>query len=145
MVHLGQRVVSGVLCALVGVGSDSGGTIILNNGAVSSVGSGVRQSTFRLNADGYVYFVDNTTPTKQYQWEQTGGVPADFDAYVTSSDGLVSGTTGAWLNLGTTRDWTLVSAVIGDAVYDTLTIQIRKTSTGIVAATAIISLYAERY
>jgi len=55
------------------------------------------------------------------------------------------GTTGAWVNLGSDANWTLVSAVIGVSNYDTLTVQIRRTSTGIVAATATISLYAERY
>lgn len=134
---------SGVLCAIAGIGGGVG-AIILNGGTVNSSGNGVRTATFRVANDGYVYFVDNGAATLQYQWEQTTNAPGDYDAYVTSAAGITSGTTGAWVNLSTTRDWSVSSTITGVDRSDAITIQIRNTATGLVSATATVYLNADR-
>lgn len=131
--------VSVILAA--GSGTTVGAFLI--DGNPSSIGSGTRTTTMRVANDGYVYFGDNAVYTSQYLWLKTGAV-ADYDIYATVS-GSVSGTTGSWLNLATTRDWSVVDTTNdGTDVTGVLTLSIRKTSTGVTECTAVITLYSER-
>lgn len=130
---------SGVLAA----GSATSG-IILSNGSTNSSGGGARTAAYRASSDGLIYHGDNGVFTSQYRWEQSASTTADFEIRADVTTGSVSGTTGAWLNAGTTRDWSVTDAVISGGVYAAMTLQIRVLATGVVVATSTIELYAER-
>ena len=80
--------------------------------------------------------------TTVYAW-LTGGTAADYEAMWTNVSGTLSiGTAGAWLNLGTTREWNVQRAALGvKACQGTLVI--RRVSDGVTMATATIDLSAE--
>ena len=74
------------------------------------------------------------------------GSAASFEARATVTSGsLTSGTTGSWLNLGTTRTWTR-----NDTTFDAvptecvMTVEIRHATTLVVHATATITLSASK-
>lgn len=78
-------------------------------------------------------------------WLNAAGAVANYEARATVLSGtLSSGTTGAWLNLATSRSWTLTkgggSAGIVNASF---TLEIRDATTLAVLATATIDLSAE--
>lgn len=72
------------------------------------------------------------------------GVGADYDCMMTVNSGsLTSGTVGSWLNLGTTRSWTLTrNGAIGTTTCN-CTIQIRSASSLAVLASANVMFTAE--
>lgn len=74
----------------------------------------------------------------------TAGAAADYDVMLTVNSGaLTSGTVGSWLNLGTTRTWTLQrSGAVGTTTANT-TVQIRSASSLSVLATATVVFTAE--
>lgn len=69
------------------------------------------------------------------------GSASDFEAYMTPAGGGSGGTTGGtfntWLNLGTTRDWTLTAT--NNYAERFFTLQIRLASTGTILDTATIT------
>lgn len=76
-------------------------------------------------------------------WLKTG-VASDYDVFVTVVSGSVSsGSTGVWLNLGTTREWTKLGADGAGASSVVLTIQLRRTSTGAVLDSASVTLTSD--
>lgn len=73
---------------------------------------------------------------------QTGGSASAYDVRATVTSGaLTSGTTGAWLNLGTTRTWTC--STVGGVESADLLIEVRDATTLVVVDSATVSLYAE--
>ena len=95
---------------------------------------------YQLNANGVAYRtnVNGTLIAIGGEW-LTSGSAGLFDAYATwtGSYGNPGGTTGAWLNLGTTREW-LIYMEDGYASR-TLAVQIRLASSGAVLDTATIT------
>ena len=95
---------------------------------------------YQLNANGVAYRtnVNGTLIAIGGEW-LTSGSAGLFDAYATwtGSAGNPGGVTGAWQNLGTTREW-LIYIEDGYASR-TLTVQIRLASSGAVLDTATIS------
>ena len=95
---------------------------------------------YQLNANGVAYRTNfvGTLIAISGEWLTTGSASL-FDAYATfgGGGGSTGGTTGAWLNLATTREWNLYAT--NDYVTRALTVQIRLASSGAVLDTATIS------
>lgn len=142
--------------SLAGVGGD--GTIITmdnlrgkSNASVAisdqsaldysySGSGGTGYARYQLNANGVAYKtnVNGTLTAIGGEW-LTSGSAGLFDAYATwtGSAGNAGGVTGAWQNLGTTREW-LIYIEDGYASR-TLAVQIRLASSGAVLDTATIT------
>ncbi len=137
---------SGATSAMVGVLAGGGASAVaLAGGSASSIGSGTRSATVRLSNDGNLYHGDTGVFTAQYPWKVSGAV-ADYDVFCTVVSGSVSGTTGSWLNLATTRDWSVSDPTNdGSDVQAEITLQIRNASTLAVLATGDWSLSADRF
>lgn len=123
-------------------------TVALTDHSVSAVTTtGAPGAYFSLNSDGTASWQRTTTSTTSgtYTGEWlTGGTPSDYECYATvTSGGVTSGTTGAWLNLGTTRSWACTRSTDG-TTSATLTVQIRKSGTTTTLASATITLVATR-
>lgn len=127
---------TGIFAAMTG--PRGGGSAILNNAAVSSVGVGPRTAGWKIDTfDGFVYTLRQAAYTARYQW--TTDSPANFEVKATLVSGAVTtGTTGSWLSCSTDREWT----VIGDASAS-LTIEVRDSATAIVLSSCSVDLYAE--
>lgn len=125
-------------------GGGGSGVVYLAGGDINSIGLGVRTATLRIDTDGFVYFGDNAIFAQQYAWKITGSV-GDYEAYCTVNAGSVSGTTGAWLALDATRDWSVIDSTDnGEDVAAAVTIQIRDASTLTVLASADFDIIAFR-
>lgn len=125
-------------------GGGGSGVVYLAGGDINSIGLGVRTATLRIATDGYVYFGDNAIFAQQYAWKITGSV-GGYEAYCTVNAGSVSGTTGAWLALDATRDWSVIdSTANGENVAASITVQIRAASTLTVLASATFDIIAFR-
>lgn len=99
---------------------------------------------FQLNSTGKVYVNTNGSYTYLQDWVTPNSAASDYECYVTVSSGtLSSGTTGAWIALSTTRDWTVVKAPPLGSKTCTFTIDIRKIGTTTVLKTATIDITAE--
>lgn len=138
----------------------SGTGVYLSNHTLNAVDhefgspTAAASARFELNTDGKAYAVmtgnlsSPTEGTTAYANEWfPGGLAASYDCFATLNSGTLSGgTTGSWLNLGTTRSWTC-SATKGTTGTSTqsanLTVQIRDATSLTVLASATISLYAE--
>lgn len=81
----------------------------------------------------------------------TGGTPSDYEAQAVETsktldtDGSVSGTLSTWLNLGTTREWSLtqVAGLNSRTSNWTIQVSIRRASDGVVLDTATINMTCE--
>ena len=132
-----------VLAGCVNMGASS--SVVLVGGSPWSAGLGTRIATVRLNSDGYVYHGDNASYTQQYKWLQSGA-NTDFEVYATLVSGSISGTTGAWLSLGTTRDWSVVDGSSdGTSQEATVELTIRDVATSTTRAYATFYLTASQY
>lgn len=110
-----------------------------SNSTLAGLG-GTATATYRLRNDG-VALATNTggvLTAISGEWLVSGTV-SQFEVYATwnGSGGTVGGTTGSWISLDTTRDWTLT--VTSQDITRTLDIQIRLASTGSVLDTATIT------
>lgn len=82
---------------------------------------------------------------QSYDWLTGSGSASDYDIRWTTkpgSDDPDTGTTGTWLNLGTTRAWTIDRSASGGQLYEA-TVEIRNTSTGTVLASADLAIFLE--
>lgn len=100
---------------------------------------GTATATYSLTSAG----LETATGSSNNTWLLAGSA-ADYDVRLTINSGtLTSGTSGSWLNLGTTRTWTLQrSGAIGISTTNT-TVEIRSASTLTVLATATVIFTAE--
>lgn len=138
---------SGAVLTLMGGGGGAAPSgIILIDGYPQAVGSGVQTATFRISSDGNVYHLEGAVPTLQFQWNQSGGAASGYEAYANAVSGVVSGTTGSWVGLGSDRDWSVSDLVAdGEGRFGTLAVQIRDVATSTVQASATIEFYADRW
>jgi hypothetical protein len=102
-------------------------------------------ASFALASDGDI---DRTTGTNsisdQGDWISPQINMASYECRADVLSGtLTSGTTGAWINLGTTRTWTLQRTTNGTSTAS-FTLQIRRASDAVVLDSATISLSATR-
>lgn len=126
--------------------------------ASARANGGPARASFRLSSDKGVYFGEDhsydlvnffTIWNGPYAyWCAAGGTPGDYEARATVIDGSLdagSAAAGAWLNLGTTRDWKMASyAITSMPVYGSILLEIRKASTGRVVKTATITFNMAR-
>jgi len=100
---------------------------------------GTAVARYKLDSNGAAYRTNynGTLVSISGEW-LTGGSASQFDVYATfsGSGGTVTGTTGSWINLGTTREWTL--SVTNNFVTRSLAIEIRLASSGAVLDSATI-------
>ena len=135
-------VASGTISLSSFYGKSNASVAISNQSAqnLSAAGSGgTATATYRLNSNGGAYRtnINGTLVSINGEWLVSGSASL-FEVYATwsGSGGSVGGTTGSWINLSTTRDWTLT--VTNNFVVRSLEIQIRLASSGSVLDTATI-------
>lgn len=115
----------------------TGPQTLLNAATYSRTGTAAK---FELRNDRGAYASDDTgTDSLRYNW-LTGGTPSNYEVQATLVSGtFTSGTTGSWLNLGTTRTWTR-GATVGNFQTVTATFEIRDATSLVVLASANITL-----
>lgn len=99
---------------------------------------------YRLNSNGKVY---GESPAGNFgfleDWVTPNGAASSYEALVTVTSGsLSSGTSGSWLALSSTRDWTVTRTTLGTNSC-TFTVDIRKVGTTTVLDSATITIEAE--
>lgn len=119
-------------------------TITDQNSFSGAVTPATATNGYRLNSNGKVY---TETPTGTYNyiedWVTPNGAASSYECYVTVTSGtLSSGTSGSWLALSSTRDWTVTRTTLGTKTC-TFTVDIRKVGTTTVLDSATITLEAE--
>ena len=102
-------------------------------------------AVYSLNADGFVYHGNYTTTQtfyKQEQWCTPATDVSNYEALVTLYGPLSFGTTGSWVNLGTTQYWSLTVGSMQTNQTD-FTIQIRRVGTTDILATTSVNLFVD--
>ena len=111
------------------------------SGGVSSASTG-----YRVANDGFVYTAAGSSLSyvQQEQWDSIAATVGNYEVRATVNSGTTPGgsATGSWLNLGTTRSWTL-TATIGTTRTCDLTIEIRDATSLSVLATASVTLTSD--
>jgi hypothetical protein len=107
------------------------------NGAV-----GTATANYQINSDGSVKDQDSGILES---WLLGGGTSSNYEVRMTVVSGsLISGTTGSWLNCGTTRTWSLTNSAQNNSTSTcVMTVEIRLASSGVVQDTATVTLSAE--
>lgn len=104
--------------------------------------AGTAQSQISMTSGGAVTGNGVLTPLS-YAWLNGGG-GASYDVFATLLTGTLDlGTTGSWLNLGTTRNWRVDRSALGVKTA-TMGMQIRDAGTLAVVAAATFTITAER-
>jgi hypothetical protein len=103
---------------------------------------------YRLTNAGTVFLIPAGTPTGVGAWITPQIGMGDYEARATVSGGnglgtLTGSATATWLNLGTTRTWTLSSGTSGLFCESVLTVEIRDVATSTVLTSATITLQVE--
>lgn len=116
--------------------------VTLPNASVTYTGGSPAE--FYLNSDGNRYTRSSSTLTNRGEWLSVPAFVGNYECRATLISGtLTSGTTGAWQSLSTTRVWTRGTSA-GNFQTCSFTIEIRKSATAEVVATATITLTADR-
>jgi hypothetical protein len=123
---------------------NSGVVAITDQVATSTVAAATATGRYSLANDGGVYKTNGTDATSIVEnWLTPAGGVALYECRATITSGtLASGTTGAWLNLATTRSWTVQRAPPPGSNSCTFTLEIRRASDAVVLDTATISVVA---
>ena len=133
-----------LVCVLAGTtGGDP--TIEITNRTVTNTAAdpGTAVATYALNNNGSITFVTGGTQTTEWMLPNIAAYAARYEARATITGGtLTSGTTGSWINLGTTRTWARDRTGIGSNSC-TFTLEIRDASSLQVLDSASITLTAE--
>lgn len=113
------------------------------------ISSGSALAGYRLNASGIAEKREKTVYSTLETWLIAGAASAyDVRATITSSDtsdATSTGSFGVWLNLGTSREWSVNRNTSAAGVsFIIMTVEIRNTSTGVVLDSATIQLESER-
>lgn len=108
--------------------------------------SGAASCAYRLNLSGTVQRGNTGVFTTLETWLLFGSSSA-YEARVTMLTGaLTAGTTGSWLNLATTRDWSISDGAQGDGgVTCSFTVEIRDAASLVVLDSATIELTAQYF
>ena len=110
----------------------------------NSVGVGTAVAGFRLNTSGIAEELVRITYTTLETW-LAFGTASNYECRATVVFGtLTSGTSGAWLSLGSSQEWSITQVGVGTNTCE-LTIEIRNASTLVVLDSATITLEADRF
>ena len=132
---------TGILCAIACAGGGVGGTVAtpdLNPNASNP--GGVAVAVLSLSSAGAY----SATNDLSGDYCTPASLASQLDARLTVNSGfaLTGAATGVWLNLGTTRSWSLTAAP-GETRLTDCTLLIRETATGTVRDTSAVSFSAE--
>ena len=106
--------------------------------------SGTSTASFTISSSGVYSGVGNIS-VPGGAW-LLSGTNSDYDVRLTVIAGSFSGdVTGSWLNLGTTRSWYKSISSGSGSTSGIGTLEIRKTSTGVVQVSSSITITAESY
>ncbi|MDZ7355865.1 MAG: hypothetical protein ONB55_22320 [candidate division KSB1 bacterium] len=124
-----------------------GVTVRITNQSIIDIGGYPCLARYILNASGAAERQTNTLGVNGISANQwivpRSAAGANYEARATVTSGtLMSGTTGTWLALSTSRSWD-VQAVAPGSVEATITVEIRFAPTSEVLTSASIYLYAE--
>lgn len=125
------------------VGLTSSSSAAISNQTIQTMGSGTQTALYRLNSSGIVQEVLNGSPNTLETW-LLSGTASLYEARATVTVGSLSGgTTGSWLNLGTTRDFWVTETVIEATKSATMTVELRLAANpGTIISTETIELLA---
>lgn len=124
----------------------------VNDTGVYGIGTYDASATFGFNANGATVELTSTggfTPVS-YNWITPTSAATDYQVRVTVTSGSLTSSsgTGTWITLGgTAKQWSLSVSTSFYEVYEAteLSVEIRKTSTGTVVDTAIVTLSARAF
>lgn len=130
---------AGAIAAAAGYGVDSIRVRLDSATYSDSIFGGTATALFTLGSGGLV-----TGTGSSYTWLLVGSA-ADYEVFASISSGsLTSGTTGSWLPLSTSREWSVQRSSVGTKAC-TLQVQIREAAApNAVLATATVLLSATR-
>jgi len=104
-------------------------------------------ASYQIASNGKVFKIEGATTTEIEQWCTPTSAAGDYEVWATlnssTGSGLSSGTTGSWLALTSNQTWTVTESTSGNLSGAELGMQIRKTGTGTVLATATINIEAD--
>jgi len=123
----------------------AGDTLSLSNQTITSVvaSPATASTVYYLNNDGTIQREINGVVTGLGDWLVPGVNASNYEVFATLDSGsLTTGTTGSWLNLGTSRVWSLTNSSFGPQTTQ-ITVQIRRTGTATILASATITFNAE--
>jgi len=107
---------------------------------------GFAQAQFSLTNAGLTTQLISSGSFNGDPWCVPGAASSDYEVYATLLGGtLTSGTTGSWLNLGTTRTWDVSLTYLGSGIdieLAVLNLEIRATGTTEILATGGLTLSA---
>lgn len=141
-IRFGSVIMSGVGCSLAGAGG-LGGTAATPNLAPND-------SQLNVSANAVLSLLSNGTYTST---GEAGGnfcnptsIAAGLEARLTLNAGTspTGAAMGTWLNLGTTRTWTVTSALAG-TVTSTCTLEIRDLSTQTILDSSSVAFSASSF
>lgn len=106
-------------------------------------GGGGADMTYTIGNNGLVTFDASNSGGGTYEQWLTPIVGADqYEVYATLNSGALStGTTGVWLNLGTSQSWSVAQVGAGGSSAD-MTMEVRRVGTGSVLDTWTVSISA---
>ena len=92
---------------------------------LSALGPGPETIAYQLESSGICNKVDGGFASSLETWLLSGAA-SSYEVRVTDLDGnLTSGTTGVWLPLSSTREWSITEGSPGASVSTRLTVEIR--------------------
>ena len=135
---------TGILGMMLAGGAESGASLpaslFVSDSEISPTDA-VATLTFR-NDGTYTSVGSASAPSGT--WRDTGA-SADYDIYFETTDSPTGSLTNTWLNLGTTRAWTVTDTTqVGGPVTASGTIKIRKAATGTILDTCPTTIEASK-
>ena len=117
---------------------------LTNHSITTLAGGGTATATFTMDNTGAASGVGTSGGgTYSGEWMLVGPASAYDVRFTITSGALNSGTAGAWLNLATSRSWTVTRGTPGTNTC-VGTVEIRDATTLVVLVSATISLTADR-
>jgi hypothetical protein len=128
----------------------SAGVVSITNQSISDINFGSAEAYYFVTSGGQIAQSTQSggiNPTNLEQWVTPLSAVGLFEARVTITSGALTGGsgTGTWLPLSTTRNWYIENSVSGTFEECVFTIEIRRTTSGVIQDSATITLYAEVY
>lgn len=130
---------SGILAALAARG---GAKVTLGSDTIDAIAihPAGATATLAIGNNG----VATETPGGSYNW-LTGGIPSAYEINATFTGGTTptgGDSLGSWLNLGTSRSWSLTHSGVVSTTHSDLSLQIRPVG-GSVVASATVTLQVD--